>query len=258
VRERERDVFPLVAAGTIAVHVILLVVIDAGGVYARRDPPRPTPRVELVDIETPPPPPPPPPPPVAKAVEPPKVVEPRRIRSPEPVKADPVPPPPLPPEVTPTDDPGGAPVVKMDLAADPRGTVAVAVGKRTTERVGQGGTGTGTGAGDGAGSARIPVSVATIKTLAKPKGNYDAYGKDADYPAEAKRLGVQGPLKVQLVVDATGKVIKRRVLEPRLGHGLDELALARAATFEFEPARDTTGRAVASIVVWTFNFTLPE
>jgi protein TonB len=214
--------------------------------------------VEIVDIQTAPPPPPPPPPPVEQKIVEPVKTEPVRVRSraPLPAQPDPVPPPPV--DVPPTDDPGGAPVVKMDLAADARGTVPVAVGKRTTERVGQGGTGTGTGSGSGAGSAAAPVSVATIKTLAKPKGNYDAYGKDADYPPEAKRLGIQGPLKVRLVVDATGKVVQRKVLEPKLGHGLDELALARAATFEFEPALDSDGKPVASVVVWTFNFSLPE
>jgi hypothetical protein len=48
------------------------------------------------------------------------------------------------------------------------------------------------------------------------------------------------------------------VLLNRLGHGLDELALARARQIEFEPARDTSDRAVRSVVVWTFNMTLPK
>jgi protein TonB len=256
VRDREGVDLSLVAAGTIAVHVILLVAIDAGGAYARRAPPRPTPKVEFVDVEVKQPELPPPPPVDQKIVEPVKV-EPVKVRSraPAPVQPAAAPPPVAAPPPT---VPGGAPILRMDIATDARGTMAVAVGKRTTERVGQGGSGTGTGSGSGAGSAPVPVSVATIKTLAKPKGNYDAYGKDADYPPEAKRLGIQGPLKVRLVVDATGKVVQRKVLEPKLGHGLDELALARAATFEFEPAKDSDGKPVASVVVWTFNFSLPE
>ena len=44
----------------------------------------------------------------------------------------------------------------------------------------------------------------------------------------------------------------------RLGHGLDELALKRAAEIEFEPARDTDDRPVTSVVVWTFTMTLPK
>ena len=254
-RDREGVDLSLVAAGTIAVHVILLVAIDVGGAYARRDPPPPTPRVEFIDIQRVEPLPPPPPVEPAK-VEPAKV-EPVKVRSRAPAPPQPAAAPP-PVAAPPTLVPGGAPILRMDLATDARGTVPVAVGKRTTERVGEGGSGTGTGSGSGAGSAAIPVSVATIKTLAKPKGNYDAYGKDADYPPEAKRLGIQGPLKVRLVVDATGKVVQRKVLEPKLGHGLDELALARAATFEFEPALDSNGKPVASVVVWTFQFSLPE
>jgi protein TonB len=100
------------------------------------------------------------------------------------------------------------------------------------------------------------VSIATIKTPAKPRGDY---GFDAakDYPPAAKQQGIEGQIKVRLLVDAQGKVAERRLLN-KLGHGLDELALARAARFEFEPARDTDDRPVASTVIWTFTFTLPE
>ncbi len=78
-----------------------------------------------------------------------------------------------------------------------------------------------------------------------------------DYPAEAKRLGIEGDLRVRLLVDATGHVATATLLGS-LGHGLDELALAQAQRIEFEPAIDTDDKPTASVVVWTFHFTLPK
>jgi len=39
-----------------------------------------------------------------------------------------------------------------------------------------------------------------------------------------------------------------------LGYGLDELALERARSFRFSPAHDAHGNAVATDLIWTFNF----
>jgi protein TonB len=218
------------------------------------------PKVSIVDIE------PvilPPPPPVAKEPEPVKE-EPK----PEPVqktlpkvRAAAPPPPTTEPPPTPEPESGGAPVTTMEnLAPDALGTVPVAVGKRTSERVGRGGTGTGTGSGSGAGSSDEPpkpVSVATIKTRAMPKGDFSYSDASKDYPAAAKALGIEGVIRVRLVVDERGKV-KSAVPLNKLGHGLDELALERAQRIEFDPARDTDDKPVSSVVVWTFNMTLPK
>ncbi len=62
---------------------------------------------------------------------------------------------------------------------------------------------------------------------------------------------------MRLVVDDTGKV-RSAVLLNKLGHGLDELAMRKAKEIQFEPARDTDDKAVTSVVVWTFNMTLPK
>ena len=101
------------------------------------------------------------------------------------------------------------------------------------------------------------MSIATIKTRALPHGDYAYFDAGKDYPAEARQLGIQGPIRVRLVVDARGKVISA-VLLTKLGHGLDELAMRRSNEILFEPARDTDNRAVTSVVVWTFNMTLPK
>jgi TonB family protein len=120
-----------------------------------------------------------------------------------------------------------------------------------------GGGGTGAGIGAGSAEAPAPVSIAAIKTRAMPRGDYGYFDASHDYPEEAKRLGIEGEIRVRLVVDRTGKVTSRVLLD-HLGHGLDQLALARAAKIQFTPARDTHDQPVASIVVWTFHMTLPK
>lgn len=249
----------LAIAGTLAIHLLLVTLADAMVVLhpPLPDPP-PPPKIEMVDVEVPPvvKPPPPPPPEKAPDVPPPPQTVVHHIaasHAPTPVASEPPPPTP-----TPVPDSGGAPVVTEDNIAPSATGVPVAVGHRNTGHVGRGGTGTGTGAGSGAGSADTPapMSVATIKTRALPKGDY-SYEQEKDYPAEAKRLGIQGKIRVKLIVDEHGNV-KSALLLNKLGHGLDELALRRANAIKFEPAKDTDDRAVTSVVVWTFDLELPK
>jgi periplasmic protein TonB len=253
--------FVLAFAGTIAIHTLAVVTADAIVLSypVWRDPPAP--HIELVDIEVPPVLQPPPPP-----VEPPKEPEPEPERpKPRPaqeVRATPPPPPPtdLPPP-PPEPDSGGSPEIAMpDIAPSATG-VAVATGPRTTGKIGRGGSGGGTGSGTGVGTGGepppTPVSVATIKTRAMPRGDYGYFDAGKDYPAEARQLGIEGVIRVRLVVDDKGKVVSA-VLLNQLGHGLDELALTRARQIEFDPAKDSDDRAVSSVVVWTFNMTLPK
>ena len=250
----------LATAGTLAVHLLL---VTAGDAMVVTHPPSttiPAPHIDLIDIE-PPPILSPPPPPVAKpsppASDPRPAPRPQAIRAAPQVRAAPEPEPP-----TKTDTPvtsGGDEVVQMDDIAPAATGVGVAVGKRSTGHIGRGGTGGGTGAGSGAGSADEvkPVSVATIKTEARAKSGNDYFSVGKDYPPEAKALGIEGAIHVRLVVDEHGKV-KSRMLLNKLGHGLDELAMERAAAIEFEPARDSNDAPVSSVVTWTFNMTLPK
>jgi periplasmic protein TonB len=248
----------LAIAGALALHLLLVTVADAITVLnpPPKDPP-PPPEVELVEVDAPPP----PPPPIVK------LPEPEPAPTPEPQIAQPVPqhvavrePPhePPPPETPPSPDNGGGPVVTEDNIAPSATGVPVAIGERTTGHIGRGGhgTGSGTGSGAGSGSGDTPMSVATIKTRAMPKGDY-AYVEEKDYPVEAKRLGIAGKIRVKLIVDDRGAV-KSATLLNRLGHGLDEVALRRANLIEFEPAKDTDDHPVASVVVWTFDLTLPK
>jgi protein TonB len=259
--------FVLAVAGTLAVHLALVTGGDALVVTHPRRTWVPAPHLELVEIEVPPvvkPPPPPPaalPEPVAPVAPPAPAPRARAVRAPSPPPAPEPPAPPAPPapDQTPTPS-GGEQVVHMDDVAPAATGVGVAVGRPASGRIGRGGTGGGTAAGSGSGASDEPprpVSVATIKTGAKPRGDYAFFDAGKDYPAEARALGIEGAIRVRLVVDENGKV-KSRVLLTRLGHGLDELAMKRAAEIEFEPARDTDDHPVTSVVVWTFNMTLPD
>jgi TonB family protein len=258
----------LATAGTLAVHLIVVTVTDAVVVTHPLQLRVPAPHIELVEVELPPvlkpaPPPPPsatPPPPAPVAPVTPVRPAPRAHAAravPAPARA---PEPPPPPTTAPaTAASGGEQVVHMDDVAPSATGVGVAVGKPVTGRIGRGGSGGGTAAGSGSGAGELPrpVSVATIKHRALPRGDYAFFAAGKDYPAEARALGIEGALRVRLVVDEQGKVTSR-VLLNHLGHGLDELALRRAAEIEFTPATDTDDRPVTSVVVWTFNMTLPK
>ena len=259
--------FVLATAGTLAIHLLIAVAGDAIVTTHPYIPEQDPPHVELIDVSVPEPP--PPPPPVPKDPEPevkappvePRIVEtaPKAITRPAAVASET--PPPKSDTPPPTTEPGGGPVVAMDsLGPDATGHVAVAIGKMPQGKIGRGGTGPGTGAGSGsgAGDAPAPMSVATIKTRALPRGDYGYIDASRDYPTEAKQLGIEGPVRVRLVVDDQGKVSRATLLPPGLGHGLDELALRKAKEIQFEPARDTEDHPVASVVVWTFNMTLPK
>lgn len=117
--------------------------------------------------------------------------------------------------------------------------------------------GTSSSAGSGAGTAPTGVAViAAIKTPAMPRGDF-AYDVVKDYPQEAKQLGIEGKIRVKLIVDERGNVAAATLLN-RLGHGLDEQAVRRAGQLAFEPAKDANDQPVRSIVIWTFDFTLPK
>jgi protein TonB len=261
----------LALAGALAIHTIAIVAFDVVIVYTPHRTPEIAPHVELVDIDLPPP---PPPKPVAKPEpkpepepepEPEKKVAPappQRVASTQPHTSAPTapdrPPDPIPRPPDRVPGGGGDP---YKLAEDSSRDGVGQRGTRTSDRLGTGGGGgggVGSGSGSGSGVEAVrPVSVATIKTAAKPKGDYAYFDDGKRYPEEAKQLGIEGVIKVQLIVDETGKIKRSRLLT-KLGHGLDELALEHAGQLAFEPARDTDDRPVASVVVWTFHMTLPK
>ena len=254
----------LATAGTFAVHVVLLVAADAVAITHPLHLDPPAPHVQMIDVqiqrpaavhhEEP-----------ARAPHPAPLAAPAQpvhhathavVAQPQPAIAQPVQPAAT---AEPAPPPGHAdgPVVDMPDVAPAATGVPVANHPGGGGRGNGPGSGTGTGTGTGTGSGDAPVSVATIKHLAMPRADY-GYVLSKDYPADARRLGIQGVLQVKLLVDASGKVSSATVLGHGLGHGLDELALAQARTFEFTPASDGDDRPVASVVVWTFRMTPPK
>lgn len=196
-------------------------------------------------------------PPKEKAPTPePKEVPPRVVKA-----APPAEPPPAAPGPSGEPAPGWA--IATPNADQPYQIDAVPVGQaRAPGGRGKGGSGGGTGTGGGgtdpaATGGDGTVSVAAIKTMPQPIGDTDFVDATRDYPPDARRLGIEGQVKVRLKVDAAGKVAARSLVT-RLGHGLDELALKLATRLRFKPAIDTSDRPVPATVVWTFTFTLPR
>ena len=60
--------------------------------------------------------------------------------------------------------------------------------------------------------------------------------EEAEYPAEARSLGLDGEVVLELQIDREGAVTSSRVVEPA-GHGFDEAARAASLKFRFVPAR---------------------
>jgi protein TonB len=259
------------AVGALAIHLVVMFLIAE----VKRPKPDVVVDMSMEDVippepeEQPPEPEPAKPPEPEPAKEPEPEPEPPREKAPppEPKAAEPRPEPkaaePPAPAPGPTGEPAPGWAVETPNADQPYQIGDVPVGQaRAPGGRGKGGTGGGTGSGGGgedpAGTGGDgTVSVAAIKTMPQPIGDTDFVDATRDYPPDAKRLGVEGQVKVRLKVDATGKVATRSLVT-RLGHGLDELALKLATRLRFKPAIDTSDRPVPATVVWTFTFTLPN
>jgi len=74
------------------------------------------------------------------------------------------------------------------------------------------------------------------------------------YPSEAKEKGIEGPVIVQILVDAAG-VVREAKLIRGLGHGLDEAAMAALRGARFRPA-ESQGKPVAVSTRFTYRFVL--
>jgi len=81
------------------------------------------------------------------------------------------------------------------------------------------------------------------------KGGLKALSKIIKYPKEAKKLGVQGVVYVQFIVDENGKVLDPKLIR-KLGAGCDEEALRALGKLKFKPGY-VQGKPVKA------RFTLP-
>jgi protein TonB len=74
------------------------------------------------------------------------------------------------------------------------------------------------------------------------------------YPEVARRQGIEGNVRLELLVSEAGAVVDARVIEPA-GNGFDEAAVTAARRMAFSPAV-RGGRPVAVRIPWTLKFRL--
>ncbi len=232
---------------TFVVYAALLAWLALAPPVRRSAPERPPPtRVRLVETRPPDPPPAPPPP----APEPPP--PPRRTEvSRKPAPKTPVAPAPLletPRPATPA--PPAAPrrfAVALE-ATVPGGGVAVPTagpGEAPAVKATPGGTGPGPDAPAYSVEPDSPPSLIAQPGLDEMR---------ALYPDAARRAGLEGDVRLEIEVSATGEVTGSRVVRPA-GNGFDEVAQKLVKRFRFRPAT-RGGKAVASLVPWTYKFRL--
>ncbi len=86
--------------------------------------------------------------------------------------------------------------------------------------------------------------------LAKPKGDPSLIP-----PYSSAAIKNDAWVRAWLMLDVTERgVVSRVKLLTRPGNDLDAIAIREAWKLQFEPARDRAGRAVASLVVWSFEW----
>ncbi|MEI9951593.1 MAG: energy transducer TonB [Pseudomonadota bacterium] len=101
-------------------------------------------------------------------------------------------------------------------------------------------------------AAALPTSDGCDEPPAKPK---PISVPQPGYTDDAQAAAVEGKVRVQLTVDATGKVVDVKLISG-LGHGLDEAALAAARRATFEPALHC-GKPTQATFTISMRFKLP-
>lgn len=76
------------------------------------------------------------------------------------------------------------------------------------------------------------------------------------YTDDAQAAGIEGRVRIQVTVDASGAILDVKVLSG-LGHGLDESAIAATRRMSFSPAT-RCGKPVTSTVAFAMRFVLGE
>lgn len=207
--------------GTVAVHVVMALIL----IFSPEARKNTSQWVEMV-VEKPKPPPPPPEPEKPKP-------EPEKPK-PKPVDFKDIPKTPPPTETPPP-------------AAQPR-RVAMVQGLAANSFSTSGNTGLSVNAGTGLNvadgkdkmsldDAKAPRSYASVTRAPKAKAR-----PNLDVPAEAKKAGIEGEVKVQLVVGSDGRVKRVDVIKG-LGYGIDEACKAAWLRATFTPG-DQNGQPV--------------
>ena len=98
-------------------------------------------------------------------------------------------------------------------------------------------------------------AVPEIGATTRPRVLHEVNSEDV-YPPDAKTLGIEGIVKLSVLIDPSGQVVDVRILPPRAGHGFDEAAAAALKGFLFSPARTGDGRAVPFRLPYQFTFSM--
>ena len=249
-----------VAAGiAIGVHVVI-----AGGLLIV-NPARLGRHEQVVEMEVHEPPPPPPeirterpqpPPPTPEPAPKPRIV-PRRvaIAAPKPPPPTATPPPPNQEPPKPTDAPPVFGVTLSSTVAGDKAAMAVPVGSTLMTKDRMPGKPGEVPKPSGPPGMRAFVPVADVYIAVQPKLLHEINSGDI-YPAEAKRMGIEGKVVLKISLDSSGNVVQVRVIT-KAGHGFDEAARDALRQARFSPARTSDGQAVDYSLTYTYFFELP-
>jgi len=83
----------------------------------------------------------------------------------------------------------------------------------------------------------------------------DGFITDEDYPADARKLGIEGPVLLAVYIRVDGTVRDVRLVKG-LYKSLNETALARVRASRFTPATDEAGRPVPCKLILPIRFEL--
>jgi len=238
------------------VHLALMLIIINAALKPRTIQVSTPVQLEVVEAPKPPPPPPPPPKVEEPKKEPPKVA---KFKPPPPPKDAP-PPPPKPPEEAPPPPPNEPP--PPDAKPAP-----VMIGLTMSSTSSAGGFAAPVGNTLYGTAPRVAPKPEDVKPYAPPPpgGRVVAPFKvtrlpevmsdfKADYPPEARKLGIEGQVVLRLTVDALGKVVKATILKGA-GNGFDEAALGAVKKFRFKPGYEGD-EAVTTDLTYTYTFLL--
>lgn len=246
-RRRDWFIYGVALAASTLGHVALF-----GGLgSAAKSSPKEAPRSLEIAVVKPPPPPPPAPPPEEKPKPPPPKPKPKPVdltKVKQPIEA---PPPPNdttpPPAEAPAEPP--KPVFGISMSS----TVGPGSGSGFSVRVGN------TLMKDPEEEVTPPSEVKPYRAVPLYKVNKQP-GKlgecVGEYPPNAKRLGIEGQVQLEVEVLDDGSVGEVRVVKG-LGHGLDEAATAALKKCRFSPA-EVGGQPVTTRITYRYTFVITD
>lgn len=92
-----------------------------------------------------------------------------------------------------------------------------------------------------------PAVLVLPASRARVIGNPGDWFRTDDYPASARRAGIEGRVQVRLLIDPEGRVARCRVVSASASQDLDAVTCRSAmANGRFVPATDSRGRAIWS------------